>query len=121
MRRLPCTLLPFAQPFAQPFALAFFLAAALTAAAAPAAALDCREAAEGELQRLGITAGAIAEIRYIEKRNPTERGPDVLGVRAWIRLQACSSGYLVIDMTRSCFVRQSYTRGDCRVEGITAY
>ena len=90
--------------------------------AAPAAlALDCREAAEGELQRLGITAGEIAQIRYIEKINPTERGPDVLGVRAWIRLQACSSGYLVIDMTRSCFVRQSYTRGDCRRAGVTAY
>jgi len=113
MRRLPCTLQPFALPFA--------LAAALTAAAGPAHALDCREAAEGELQRLGIAAGEIAEIRYIEKLNPTERGPDVLGVRAWIRMQACSSGYLVIDMTRSCFVRQSYTRGDCRRAGVTAY
>jgi len=113
MRRLPCTLLPLGLPFA--------LAAALTAAAGPALALDCREAAEGELQRLGITAGEIAQIRYIEKLNPTERGPDVLGVRAWIRLQACSSGYLVIDMTRSCFVRQSYTRGDCRQAGVTAY
>jgi hypothetical protein len=113
MRRLSCTLLPFALPFA--------LAAALTAAAGPAHALDCREAAEGELQRLGIAAGEIAQIRYIEKLNPTERGPDVLGVRAWIRLQACSSGYLVIDMTRSCFVRQSYTRGDCRRAGVTAY
>ena len=45
----------------------------------------------------------------------------MLGVRAWIRLEACDSGYLVIDMTRSCFVRQSYTRGDCRLRGVTAY
>ena len=78
-------------------------------------------AAESELQRLGIGADDIAESRYIEKINPTERGPDVLGVRAWIRLAACDGGYLVIDMTRSCFVRQSYTRGDCRMDGVTAY
>src|SRR3546814_18110766 len=63
----------------------------------------------------------IGEVRYVEKINPTERGPDVLGVRAWIRLQACDSGHLVIDMTRTCFVRQSYTRGDCRRDGVTAY
>ena len=90
--------------------------------AAPAAlALDCRAAAERELQRLGIGADEIAEARYIEKINPTERGPDVLGVRAWIRLEACDSGYLVIDMTRSCFVRQSYTRGNCQTDSVTAY
>ena len=43
-------------------------------------------------------------------------------VPAWIRLHACEeAGYLVIDMTRSCFVRQSYTRGDCRLPRVTAY
>src|SRR3546814_10139629 len=90
--------------------------------AAPAAlALDCSESAERELARLGIAGDEIGEVRYVEKINPTERGPDVLGVRAWIRLQACDSGHLVIDMTRTCFVRQSYTRGDCRRDGVTAY
>src|SRR3546814_7957598 len=67
--------------------------------AAPAAlALDCSESAERELARLGIAGDEIGEVRYVEKINPTERGPDVLGVRAWIRLQACDSGHLVIDM-----------------------
>jgi hypothetical protein len=86
----------------------------------PAQALDCRSAAEGELKRLSVDTAEIASLRYVQKRNPAETGPDVLGVRAWVRLKACG-GYLVIDMTRSCFVRQSYTRGDCRVEGVTAY
>lgn len=95
----------------------------VTLLAAPAAlALDCHKEAEEELQRLGITAGDIAETRFIEKLNPTERGPDVLGVRAWLRLRSCGDdGYLVIDMTRSCFVRQSYTRGRCSWPGVTAY
>ncbi|HEY9550421.1 MAG TPA: hypothetical protein VIR45_13055 [Kiloniellaceae bacterium] len=108
-------------PLARSLALAGALAGLVTAPAGQAAALDCHAAAERELQELGLDAGEIAETRYFEKLNPTERGPDVLGVRAWIRLQACDGGYLVIDMTRSCFVRQSYTRGECRLDGVTAY
>ncbi|GAB4374399.1 MAG: hypothetical protein Kow00114_36960 [Kiloniellaceae bacterium] len=99
--------------------LAILLAAALPPA--PAAALDCRRQAEEELARLGLGAAEIGSVRYVERYNPSETGPDVLGVRAWVRVRACSSGYLVIDMTRSCFVRQSYTRGGCRLDGVTAY
>ena len=89
--------------------------------AGPAQALDCRQQSEEEQRRLGLTEADISSIRYVEKYNPTEAGPDVLGVRAWIRLKACRSGHLVIDMTRSCFVRQSYTRGACHLEDVTAY
>lgn len=85
-----------------------------------ALALDCSASTDKELSRLALTGEEIANLRLVEKRNPTENGPEVLGVRAWIRLKSCS-GYLVIDMTRSCFVRQSYTRGDCRLDGVTAY
>jgi hypothetical protein len=86
----------------------------------PAQALDCREDAEAEMSRLPLEASQVDSVRFVEKRNPAEKGPEVLGVRAWVRLKSCD-GYLVIDMTRSCFVRQSYTRGDCKVEGVTAY
>jgi hypothetical protein len=103
-----------------PAAFCLALAAGLTAVG-PASALDCRRQAQEEMRELGVTADDIASVRYVEKYNPTEQGPDVLGVRAWVRLKACASGYLVVDMTRSCFVRQSYTRGECRREGITAY
>lgn len=101
--------------------LFFFALAAALSAAGPAWALDCRQEAQQELQKLGVTAEDMTSIRYVEKFNPTETGPDVLGVRAWVRLKSCASGYLVVDMTRSCFVRQSYTRGECRRAGITAY
>jgi hypothetical protein len=103
----------------RPFLLVFPILALL--AASPVLALDCQEAAERELNRLGLTSDDIASIRYVERLNPTDQGPDVLGVRAWVRLKSCSDGYLVVDMTRSCFVRQSYTRGDCRRAGVTAY
>jgi hypothetical protein len=94
---------------------------ALALLTAPAEALDCSRKAQAELARLGLGEADIASIRYVQKYNPNENGPDVLGVRAWVRLKACASGYLVIDMTRTCFVRQSYTRGECRLEGVTAY
>ena len=100
--------------------LAFALAAGALQLTQPAFALDCRADAEAELKRLSIVTTEVADIDYVEKLNPTDRGPEVLGVRAWVRLKSCS-GHLVIDMTRSCFVRQSYTRGDCRVDGATAY
>ncbi|MEO3429164.1 hypothetical protein AAFN88_09930 [Pelagibius sp. CAU 1746] len=94
---------------------------ALTLLSAPAEALDCSRKAQDELTRLELGEDDIRSIRYVRKYNPNENGPDVLGVRAWVRLKACDSGYLVIDMTRTCFVRQSYTRGDCRLEDVTAY
>lgn len=100
--------------------LAPALLAALLWPAAPAGALDCSADARQELQRLSLAAADIDEVDYVQKINPTEKGPEVLGVRAWVRLKSCS-GHLVIDMTRSCFVRQSYTRGDCRVAGTTPY
>ena len=109
MRSLPLT------------AVTLALLAELALTAAPAVALDCRVAAGQEISRLGLTEMDLAEARYVQKHNPAEKGPDILGVRAWLRLKACPSGYLVIDMTRSCFVRQSYTRGDCRLEDVTAY
>ena len=86
----------------------------------PALALDCSADARQEMQRLSLAEADIDEVDYVQKINPAEKGPEVLGVRAWIRLKSCR-GHLVIDMTRSCFVRQSYTRGDCRVAGATPY
>ena len=90
-------------------------------AAGPALALDCSREAEQEIARLGLGATDVSDLRYVEKLNPSETGPDVLGVRAWMRVKSCPSGYLVIDLTRSCFVRQSYTRGGCRLDDVTAY
>lgn len=98
-----------------------FAAAAPALVPGPAAALDCRRQAEEELARLGLGSAETGSVRFVEMYNPRESGPDVLGVRAWVRLRACDSGYLVIDMTRTCFVRQSYTRGGCRLDDVTAY
>lgn len=102
------------------FALLFLLS---TVPASPALAQtnpNCASAAEAELQRLPPGPDEVTSLRYERRINPRDQGPTVIGVRAWVRLNSCS-GFLVIDMTRSCFVRQSYTRGNCAVEGVTRY
>lgn len=100
------------------FALLVSLAASNPAAAQ--SANTCAIAAEEELKSLPLGPDAVTAIQYERKLNPRDQGPPVVGYRAWVRLQSCS-GYLVVDMTRSCFVRQSYTRGNCAVEGVTRY
>src|SRR3546814_15230237 len=97
MRLLPSCLLPLARSLA----LAGALAGLVTTAAGPAAALDCHVSAERELQEIGVADGEIAEIRYFEKLNPPERGPDVLGVRAWTRLPACDGVSPVDHISRN--------------------
>ena len=92
-----------------------------SASAALAQAIpNCADAAEAELARLPLNENPVTDLRYELKLNPRDDGPMVIGVRAWARLASCN-GFLVIDMTRSCFVRQSYTRGNCAIEGVTRY
>ncbi len=98
---------------------------ALNLAAVPAATAAetdrFAEATAKHLAELQISETEVRSIEYKLQRNMTDKaGPAILGARAWIRLEGCS-GWLVIDMNRSAFVRQAYTRGDCRVEGAPAY
>lgn len=103
------------------FSAVLLLLSTTLASPAPAqVASNCADAAEAELHSLPLGSDTVTAIRYERKLNPSDNGPEVLGVRAWVRLQSCS-GYLVIDMTRSCIVRQSYTRGNCAVESVTRY
>ncbi|GAB4362107.1 MAG: hypothetical protein Kow00114_17140 [Kiloniellaceae bacterium] len=103
----------------QPAVLALFLATV----SAPAAAETDRfaEATAGRLAELRISASEVRSIDYKIKRNMADRaGPPIRGATAWIRLNGCS-GWLVIEMNRTAYINQVYTRGDCRVEGVPAY
>ena len=98
------------------------LAAALLPA--PLAAADserCAGKVNAHLASLQLTPDDVKSIRIIEEVNISDDfGPEILGVDAWVRLNSCS-GWLVINMTAKCYVKQSYTRGDCRVEGLPSY
>jgi len=91
---------------------------------APLQAADstrCADQVDSHLASLPLAPDEVKSLRIIEKVNISdEYGPEILGVDAWVRLNSCS-GWLVINMTAKCYVRQSYTRGDCRVEGLPNY
>ncbi len=81
----------------------------------------CAVAVERHLLRLPLAEGEVKSIRIIERVNIADDfGPEIFGVDAWLRLNSCS-GWLVINMTAKCYVRQSYTRGDCQIEGLSNY
>lgn len=97
------------------------LVAALLSGRLQAADSDrCADVVEEHLHELPLADGDVKSVRIIERVNIDDFGPEIFGVDAWVRLNSCS-GWLVINMTPSCYIRQSYTRGDCRVEGVPNY
>lgn len=100
-------------------------AAALLAGCLPAGELQareeiCRAEVQSYLTELPLAEGDVKSVRIIERVNLDEFGPDILGVEGWVRLNSCS-GWLVINMRPTCYILESYTRGDCRVEGLSSY
>jgi hypothetical protein len=93
-------------------------------AAAPATAQQTQRFEEKTAVRLAelqIGSSQVSSIRYIVKRKIDDRaGPDIEGVEAYIRLTSCT-GYLIVQMTRAAYIRQTYTTGDCAVAGVPSY
>jgi len=106
--------------------LAGFAAAAClcVVAATPAAAQQIQRFEEKTAERLAelqIDSSQVESIRYVVKRKVDDRaGPEIEGVEALIRLKQ-GSGYLIIQMNRAAYIRQTYTTGDCQVAGADAY
>ncbi len=81
----------------------------------------CDSVVDQQLDRLNVDRADIEKLFYTRQYG---RGISddtvVVGVDAWVRFKSCK-GYLVIDMTRQCHVRQAYTRGQCRVPGVKSF
>lgn len=111
---------------ALPRRTALAAAVAILAGCLPAGALHaqsklCVGEVDQHLAELPLAPGDVESVRIIEKVNlDDEFGPEILGVEGWVRLNSCS-GWLVVDMRHTCYVRQTYTLGDCRVEGLSNY
>lgn len=92
----------------------------LPAATLAADSKRCAAEVDRHLAELPLAPDDVKSTRIIERVNLEDFGPEIFGVDAWVRLNDCS-GWLVINMTPACFERQTYTRGDCRVEGVPSY
>ena len=106
-------------------ALAVVLSAFVLAGTLPAAAniTDKRfeKKTQQRLEELGIEDSRVRSIKIVIIRKRDERpGPEIIGAESWIRLTDCT-GYLVIFMNRTAYVRDTYTRGDCSIPGLSNY
>ncbi len=88
-----------------------------TSASAQWGRSSCAPTVQRTLSDAGIASSDIANIRYVSERASGDDDHDV-GYTAWVRLKSCRSGYVVINLSRHCYVHQTYTDGACRVNGI---
>ncbi len=78
----------------------------------------CAAAVDGEIERLGLAESQIADIAYSRHSyNNRQDNRRVTRVQGWVDLADCE-GYLVIDMTPRCRVRQVFTQGTCTMAGV---
>ncbi len=105
-----------------------FGAAALILAAGSASAdpyfegyeAPCRLTVTRVLADLGVPP---QDIRFLEMQPITQNRatrPLVVGVQGWVGLHSCQ-GSLVIDMSRTCRVRDVYGKDGCEFDGAGRY
>ena len=102
--------------------LALALAVALTAGAsfsatsATAQDAPCGTVAAKHLEDLNVPPADIKDIAVVRILNNPEFG-SVLELQAWASLRSCS-GNVVVKLTHFCRVKETYTRGGCRLDNI---
>ncbi len=73
------------------------------------------EAQVGEsLDLLKLDPSDIREITYEAQRHPGRDDDKIVRILAWVSLFSCK-GYVIIDMSGQCTVRQIYGRDGCKI------
>ncbi len=81
----------------------------------------CRAEADEHLMSLPLGIDDIKSVTMLHRYvGGTRVGVGKEGHEAWVRLKSCS-GWLIIELTKGCTPRQSFTRGACSIEGISSY
>jgi len=76
----------------------------------------CESDATRALEALALPANSLSSLHIVTVlRNP--KFSAVLEYQAWANPRRCN-GSVVVRMTPTCRVMESYTRGDCRIEGV---
>ncbi len=73
------------------------------------------EAQVGEsLDLLKLDPSDIREITYEAQRHPGRDDDQIVRILAWVNQRSCM-GYVIIDLSQQCTVRQIYGRDGCNV------
>ena len=78
------------------------------------ASAPCRSEADEHLSTLPIEASDIKSVKMVKASSGGN------GHEAWVRLKSCQ-GSLIIELSKGCTPRQTFTRGACEIEGISSY
>ncbi len=88
----------------------------LIATPAGAAGEPCEARVAERLDRLSVERSDIRDVIYSVQRQTRGDESRVVGILAWVSLKSCK-GYVIIDLSLRCHVRQVYGRGDCDLGG----
>ncbi len=88
----------------------------LTATPAGAAREPCAARVAERLDRLNVERSDIRDVIYDVQRQTRGDNERVVGILAWVSLKSCK-GYVMIDLSTRCHVRQVYGRGGCDLGG----
>ena len=81
---------------------------------------SCAAAVHARLAELDIPEDQVGRTSIRAKERLDSIGSHIDGVEAWIRLESCS-GALIIELSQTCQVRQTYLRGECAMLDLTSY
>lgn len=81
----------------------------------------CQSTVEAEIDRLTINRADVTGITFDRKTRSSGNSDEVtVGINAWVKLNSCQ-GAVIVDLHTNCKVRQVYTRGQCRVDGVKSF
>lgn len=96
------------------------LALSFTAAIPAASAFQCEEQVNRVLQERNVRPGDVKSVEIV-KRSGGAKSASIYQLDAWVRLNSCSNGALIVSMTKYCMVQQSYTTGGCSIGTMPQY
>ena len=88
--------------------------------AGSALAFQCEQQVNKVLQEHNINQSDVKSVK-VARRTGGAKSAGIYGLDAWVRLNSCSNGALVVGMTKYCMPQNVYTTGDCSVTNMPKY
>lgn len=85
-----------------------------------ASAYQCEDQVTQVLQQHNVSQSDVESVEVV-RRTGGAKSAGIYSLDAWVRLNSCSNGALVVHMTKYCMVQDSYTTGDCTSDNMRSY
>ena len=78
----------------------------------------CADAATQHVAGLGVEQADVKEISVLAQSQFVDGEPKTIGYQAWVDLNSCDRGKLVIKMSLGCQYKTAFTTSGCEVAGV---